>query len=61
MINNEEKIAIILNKINNLDALVKSLIDNAEICKDKYILADELIECDRRKTALLEEKEALTN
>ena len=61
MITNEEKMEMVLNKLNNLEALIKSLIDNADICKDKYILEDELLECNRKKTALLNEKEALTN
>lgn len=61
MINNEEKIEMILNKLNNLEALIKSLTDNAEICKDKYVLEDELLECNKKKTALLNEKQALTN
>jgi len=61
MITNEEKIEIILNKLNNLEALTKSLIYNAEICKEKYVLEDELLECSRKKTALLNEKQALTN
>jgi hypothetical protein len=61
MITNEEKIEMVLNKLNNLEALMKSLVDNANICKDKYILEDELLECNRKKTALLSEKEALTN
>jgi hypothetical protein len=61
MITNEEKMEMVLNKLNNLEALIKSLIDNADICKDKYILENELLECNRKKTALLNEKEALTN
>jgi hypothetical protein len=61
MITNEEKMEMVLNKLNNLEALIKSLIDNADICKDKYVLEDELLECNRKKTALLNEKEALTN
>ena len=61
MITNQEKIEMILNKLNNLEALIKSLTDNAEICKDKYVLEDEILECNRKKTALLNEKEALTN
>ena len=52
---------MILNKLNNLEALIKSLTDNAEICKGKYVLEDEILECNRKKTALLNEKEALTN
>ena len=61
MMTNQEKIEMILNKLNNLEALIKSLTDNAEICKGKYVLEDEILECNRKKTALLNEKEALTN
>ena len=54
MINNEEKIAIILNKIDNLEALVKSLIDNAEVCAGKYSLEDELADCNIKKGVLVQ-------
>ncbi len=38
MITNEEKINYIINRINNIDAQIKSFIDNAELCAGKYIV-----------------------
>lgn len=55
MISNEEKIEIIINKLNNLEGLAISLIENEEICMDKYSLQDELEICNARKNALLKE------
>jgi hypothetical protein len=53
MINNQEKIEIITSKLNNLHGLTISLIENSEICKDKYSLEDELSICNAKKSALL--------
>jgi transcription antitermination factor NusA-like protein len=61
MITNEEKIDIIKHRLDTLEFIMNSFIEHAEEFQDKYSLEDELLECDRRKTALLEEKEALTN
>jgi len=54
MISNEEKINIIINKLNNIERLILSFIENAEVCKNKYILDDELLICYNKKEALLE-------
>ena len=54
MINNQEKIEAVINRINNLEALKKSLIDNAEVCIDKYSLEEELYSCNAKKDALVE-------
>ncbi len=61
MITNEEKIDIIKNRLDNLEFIINSFIDHAEEFKDKYSLEDELANCNRKKTALLKEKQALTN
>lgn len=61
MISNQEKVDIINNKINNLDAQIRSFIDNAEICSGKYSLEEEVAACNAKKTALIQEREALTN
>jgi hypothetical protein len=61
MITNEEKIDIIKHRLDTLEFIMNSFIEHAEEFQDKYSLEDEILECDRRKTALLEEKEALTN
>jgi hypothetical protein len=54
MINNEEKIDILINKLNTLEFIKKSYIDHAEEFKDKYSLEDELSICESKKAALLE-------
>ena len=61
MITNKEKIDIIKNRLDNLEFIINSFIDHAEEFKDKYSLEDELANCNRKKTALLKEKQALTN
>lgn len=54
MIDNQEKIAIILNKLDNLEAMIKSFIDNAEVCAGKYSLEDELANCNIKKGVLMQ-------
>ena len=61
MINNEEKVAMIINKINNIDAQIKSFIDNAEICAGKYSVEEEVLACNAKKDALIQELNLLTN
>ena len=61
MITNAEKIDIINNRLDNLEFIINSFIDHAEELKDKYSLEDNLADCNRKKTVLLEEKQALTN
>ena len=61
MITNQDKIDIIDNRLDNLEFIINSFIDHAEEFKDKYSLEDELANCNRKKTALLEKKQALTN
>jgi hypothetical protein len=53
MITNEEKIEIIMNRLNNLEAIIKSYTDNAEMLKDKYSLEDKLKDYNIEKSALL--------
>lgn len=54
MISNKEKIEVVINRINNIEALKKSLIDNADICLGKYSLEDELSLCNAKKYALIQ-------
>jgi hypothetical protein len=61
MITNQDKINIIDNRLGTLEFIMNSFIDHAEEFKDKYSLDQELANCNRKKTALLEEKQALTN
>jgi hypothetical protein len=59
MLNNEEKISLITNRINNIDAQIKSFIDNAEFCAGKYSVEVEVLACNAKKTALIQERESL--
>jgi len=61
MLTNEEKRALIANRINNIDAQIKSFVDNAEMCAGKYSVEEEVLACNAKKTALIQEKESLTN
>jgi hypothetical protein len=59
MLTNEEKISFIVNRINNIDAQIKSFIDNAELCAGKYSVEEEVLACNAKKTALIQEMESL--
>ena len=59
MITNEEKIDVINNRLDNLEFVMNSFIDHAEEFKDKYSLEEELLKCNSRKNALLQELSAL--
>lgn len=48
-------------RLNNIEGNIKSFIDHADKFQDKYSLDEELAKCNAKKTALLEELEALTN
>jgi hypothetical protein len=61
MITNKDKIDIIDNRLDALDFIINSFIEHAEELKDKYSLEDKLADCNRKKTVLLEERQALTN
>lgn len=69
MITNDEKIDALINRLDNLEAIIKSFIDHAEEFKNKYSLEEELFICNTKKNVLLEEltklggvwTEALTN
>lgn len=69
MITNDEKIDVLINRLDNLEFIIKSFIDHAEDFKDKYSLEEELLICNAKKNVLLEEltklggawTEALTN
>jgi hypothetical protein len=61
MISHEEKRIFIINRINNIDAQIKSFIDNAEICAGKYSVDEEILACNAKKEALIQELDLLTN
>lgn len=55
MITDQEKIDILINKLNTLEFIKESFISHAEEFKNKYSLDEELAHCDAQKTALLQE------
>lgn len=55
MISNQDKINLIIWRLNNIEGDIKSFIDHADIFKDKYSLEEELVKCNSKKQALLEE------
>ena len=55
MINNQEKIDLVIWKLNNIEGDIKSFIDHADVFNDKYLLEEELAVCNAKKQALLEE------
>lgn len=61
MINHEEKVNFIINRISNIDAQIKSFIDNAEVCAGKYSVEEEVLACNAKKEALIQELDLLTN
>jgi hypothetical protein len=61
MITNAEKIDAINNRLDNLEFIINSFIAHAEEFNGKYSLEQELANCNIKKMALLEERQALTN
>lgn len=59
MINDEEKISILMDRLNTIEFMMKSFIDHAESFKGKYSLEDELAICESKKAALIETLEGL--
>jgi len=54
MINNEDKIEIIIDKLNTIEFIIKSYIDHAEAFSNKYSLEDVLPDYNAQKEALLQ-------
>jgi len=59
MITDQEKIEIIINRLNNIKAMHNSFIENEKAASGKYILKDELLICDEKKQVLLNELKKL--
>lgn len=59
MITDKEKIDIIISRLDTIEFMIKSFIDNAEEFKNKYSLEDELSVCNAKKEALLQELDIL--
>jgi hypothetical protein len=55
MLTNEEKIEVLVNRLNNIEFAIGSFIDHAEEFKNKYSLEDELSICRYKKNVLLDE------
>ena len=59
MINNQDKISRVLDRLNNIQGDIDSYIQHADAFKDKYSLENVLPECNAIKSALLQELELL--
>lgn len=59
MLTNQEKISLIINRINNINAQIKSFVDNAELCAGKYLVEEEVLACNDKKKALIKKMESL--
>lgn len=59
MLENEEKINLIINKLNNIEVIINTHIERAEILSDKYSLDEILLDCNAIKLALITELESL--
>lgn len=59
MLTNQDKIDIVNNKIDSLDAVIQSYIDHAEEFSNKYSLEEVLPDCNAQKAVLLEILESL--
>jgi uncharacterized protein YlbG (UPF0298 family) len=52
---NEEKIEILINRLDTLEFIKDSFINHAEEFKNKYSLDEVLLDCNTKKTILLQE------
>jgi hypothetical protein len=59
MLDNKEKINLIINKLNNIEVIINTHIERAEILSDKYSLDEVLLNCNAIKLALIKELESL--
>lgn len=59
MINNKDKINLIIARLNNIQGNIDSYIQYADDFQDKYSLDDVLPECNAIKLALLKELELI--
>lgn len=59
MISNQEKIDIIVGRLNNIQEDIKSFIEHAQSFQGKYSLQEELEVCDAKKEVLLTELRVL--
>ena len=59
MISNDDKMKIIIARINNVESSIISYIEHADVFQEKYSLDDVLLECNIVKSALIQELELL--
>jgi hypothetical protein len=59
MINNQDKIHVIIARLNNIQGDINSYIAHADVFQDKYSLESVLPKCNSIKLALLQELELL--
>lgn len=56
---NEEKIEVLIDRLNTIEFIIESYIFHAEEFQNKYSLEKVLIDCNAQKQALLQELEEL--
>lgn len=59
MISSEDKIQLVVNRLNNIQGDIDSYITHADVFQDKYSLEDVLPDCNSIKLALIQELESL--
>ena len=59
MVENQKKIQLVVDKLNNIQGDIDSYIAHANIFQEKYSLEEVLIHCNAIKSALLIELESL--
>jgi len=57
--NDQDKIELIIARLNNIQGDINSYVEHADAFQDKYSLEDVLPECNAIKKALLKELELL--
>ena len=55
MTTDKEKIDVLINRLDNLEFIIKSFIDHSEKFENKYSLEEEISSCNAKKNVLLEE------
>jgi hypothetical protein len=59
MITNQDKIKLVIDRLNNVQGDINSYIEHADAFQSKYSLEDVLPECNSIKSALVKELESL--
>lgn len=59
MVENQKKIQLVVDKLNNIQGDIDSYVAHANVFQDKYSLEEVLINCNSIKSALIKELEFL--